>query len=63
MNNAEDGKLDSSIRSQKPLNPYDNPLYIERNINNQFERTYLAQVIPSSRGLLTLIASRCDQGQ
>jgi len=47
MSNIDDGKLDSSMRSQKGglLNPYDNPLYIERNINNQFERTYLNQVV------------------
>jgi len=44
MSHIDDGKLDSSIRSQKGVfTPYDNPLYIERNSNNQFERTYLAQ--------------------
>jgi len=42
--NFDDNRMDASVRSQKGMNlTFDNPLYIERNRNNQFERTYLTQ--------------------
>jgi len=44
--NFDEKSMESSIRSQKGFNmALDNPLYIERNRNNQFERTYLTQVL------------------
>jgi hypothetical protein len=41
----EEDQLNSSIQSINGFGgAYNNPLYIERNKNNQFERTYLPQV-------------------